>query len=50
MPWTVQKHGGKWAVVKKDGGKVVGTHSSREEAMAHMRALYANVLDMKHKG
>ena len=43
MPWIVKKVGSKYQVVKKDGGAVVGTHSSRTQAIQHMRALYANV-------
>ena len=41
MPWNVQQREGKWVVVKKDTGAVVGTHASEEEAMAQMKALYA---------
>lgn len=43
MPWEIKKAGNKYQVVKKDGGKVVGTHNSRTSAIQHMRALYANV-------
>lgn len=43
MPWRIQKKGDKWLVVKEEDGKVVGTHPSREKALAHLRALYANV-------
>ena len=42
MPWRVQKKDGKFAVVKKDNGKVVGTHDTREKAEKQVRALYAN--------
>jgi len=42
MPWTVKKVGSKYQVVKKDDGKVVGTHGSRTQAIQHMKALYAN--------
>jgi hypothetical protein len=45
MPWHLEKRGGKFAVVKghrgEDGG-TVGTHPSREAALRHLRALYAN--------
>lgn len=42
MPWRIQKAGNKYQVVKKEDGKVVGTHSSRTQALQHMKALYAN--------
>lgn len=42
MPWSVKRRGHKYVVVKPDG-KVVGTHSTREKALQHLRALYANV-------
>ena len=41
MPWEVQEREGKWVVVKEGSGEAVGTHDSREGAMAQMRALYA---------
>ena len=41
MPWNVQQREGKWVVVKKDTGAVVGTHGSEEEAKAQVKALYA---------
>lgn len=43
MPWSVEKSGNGFNVVKKGSGKVVGHHPSRERALAQMRALYANV-------
>ena len=43
MPWDVHKLGNVWVVTKKEDGKVVGKHPTREKAMRHMRALYANV-------
>lgn len=45
MPWTVRKSGDDYAVIVSDGpkkGKVVTTHPSREAALAHVKALYAN--------
>lgn len=33
------------AVVKKDGGKVVGCHKNTDDAKAHLAALEANVED-----
>ena len=41
MPWRVQKKNGGFVVVKKDNGKIVGTHSSKRKAEAQVRALYA---------
>lgn len=45
MPWHVQRHGPRWCVHKGhkgDNGPVVKCHSSRDDAEAHLRALYAN--------
>ena len=42
MPWTVEKQGSKWAVVKESTGKTVGTHPSKGKAMKQLKALYAN--------
>ena len=47
MPAKVRKQGGKWQCYNPDDGKVYGTHKTRQEAMAQMKALYANVPDMK---
>lgn len=44
-PYRVEKRGNKFVVVKKDTGEVVGTHPTREKALAHLRALEANVSD-----
>lgn len=42
MPWSVAKRGPRFAVVREDG-VVVATHPTREKALRHQRALYANV-------
>ena len=42
MPYAVHKRGDKYVVVKKDDGKVMGTHESLEKARAQIRAIYAN--------
>ena len=47
MPWGVGQRdscpaGKPWAVYLKADGKVVGCHPTRERALAHQRALYAN--------
>ena len=52
MPWVIKKSGDKYCVYKEgaDGepkGESLKCHDSREEALAHMRALYANVDEEK---
>jgi len=42
MPWKVEKRGEKFAVVSKENGDVEGTHDTRSEAEAQVRALYAS--------
>ena len=45
MPWHLsdsQSDCSGWAVVKSDTGAVVGCHKTKQEAMMHMAALYAN--------
>lgn len=44
MPYKVEKRGDQYCVVK-EGGETVKCHESREKALAHMRALWANVRD-----
>lgn len=41
MPYRVQKRNNSYVVVKENDGKVMGTHPSRERALAQLRALYA---------
>jgi hypothetical protein len=43
MPWKVVKRGGKkpWKIVKKTTGEIVGSSTSKEQAMASVRARYA---------
>lgn len=41
MPYKVQKKDGKHCVVKEGGGQVA-CHDTRQQALAQMRALYAN--------
>jgi hypothetical protein len=43
MPYKIEKRGNKYVVVKKEGGKVMGTHDSEEKAKSQLKALYANV-------
>lgn len=45
MPWGVRKQGDKWVVYKEGSGEVVGRHPTKEKAIKHQRALYANVKD-----
>lgn len=50
MPWEIKQNvaGCKgFAVVKQGTTEVVGCHPSKNRAAAHMRALYANVKDVK---
>lgn len=42
MPWGVRKQGSKFAIYRKDTGKVVGHSNSRQKAEASIRARYAN--------
>lgn len=49
MPYDIYKRKGKWVVVNDETGKVKGTHATRKEALAHMRALYANVPEAREK-
>lgn len=41
MPWEVRQKGAQHCVVK-EGGEVVKCHPTREKALAHLRAIYAN--------
>jgi hypothetical protein len=47
MPAKVRKRGNKWEVFNPESGKVYGSHKNRASALSQMRALYANVPDMK---
>ena len=52
MPWEIKQNTGGckgYAVVKQGTSEVVGCHPSKNRAMAHMRALYANEKDMSMK-
>lgn len=42
MPYDIKPRGSKWCVVKRDDGKTLGCHASREEAESQRRALYAS--------
>lgn len=50
MPWKIVQQGDKYCVVKKNSGKVVKCHPTKEKAKDHMAALYANVEDAARKG
>lgn len=41
MPYAIERQKGKFAVVKEDDGKVMGTHPTRAKAKAQLSALYA---------
>lgn len=49
MPYNIQSRGSNFVVVD-DSGKIVGTHNTKEQAIAQQRALYANVPDATEKG
>jgi hypothetical protein len=49
MPYAVERQGSFYVVVDDDG-KVVGRHDSKEEAVNHQGALYANVPDASKVG
>ena len=42
MPYAIKKSGDKYQVINKDTGRVLGTHPTREQAEAQLRAVYAN--------
>lgn len=42
MPWRVEKQGEKYCVVKIADGSTVHCHDTHDQAMAQVRALYAN--------
>lgn len=42
MPYSINKTGNKFQVVKDDDGRVMGEHDTREQARAQLSALYAN--------
>ena len=44
MPYTIRKGEGekKWKIINKNTGKVVGTSKTKKNALASMRARYAN--------
>ena len=43
MPWHVEKRGDKHVVVANEGGKIMGSHDTKPEADAQVKALYANM-------
>lgn len=47
MPYKIQRKDKKYAVVNADTGETVpgGLHTTRDDALAHMQALYSNVED-----
>lgn len=42
MPWSAQKRGNGWVIVRSDTGEVVGHSKTEAEAKASVRARYAN--------
>jgi len=49
MPYKLSNQGGKVCVVKEDTGETMKCYPSRMQALAYLRALYANVEDAKPK-
>ena len=49
MPAKIRKRGNKYEVYNEDTNKVYGTHSTKQSALKQLRALYANIPDMKDK-
>lgn len=47
MPYHLVHVGGTWQVVKDAGGKIMGSHRSKKEAMAQLYALH---MAMKKEG
>lgn len=43
MPYEILQQGIGWAVVKAGTHQIIGRHKTRAEAVAQLRALYANV-------
>ncbi len=50
MPYKISEQDGKFCVVKSDTEEVVTCHPSHPEALAHLRALMANVPDATKAG
>lgn len=42
MPYDIKKQGNKYVVVKKDTGKVLGTHDSMQSAQRQIYAIRSN--------
>ena len=49
MPAAIRKVKNKYEVYNPDTGHVYGTHPNRASAIQQLRALYANIKDMKEK-
>ena len=45
MPYSVKSQNGSYCVIQSDSGEVVKSHETKDAALAHMRALWANVHD-----
>lgn len=50
MPWRIEDRESGFVVVQENSGEVVGTHDTREEAEAHLAALYASEDNKKARG
>jgi hypothetical protein len=50
MPWHISEQDGKYCVVKNDTNETVTCHDTRQQALDHIAALYANVPDATKAG
>lgn len=48
-PWHIEQHGDQYCVIVNETSEEVACHDTREEADAHLRALYANVDEGKEE-
>lgn len=48
MPWSVRKKDNEYCVYKEGTDEVEGCHATRDEAIEHMRALYASEEDVEN--
>lgn len=49
MPWEIKVKEGKSCVVKESSGEVKKCYPDKKDAVAYLRALYANVPEAKGK-
>jgi hypothetical protein len=49
MPYKIRKRKSQYLVVNAETGDIKGKHDTRTKAVAQLRALYANVKDVKRR-